>query len=97
MFAFIFRAKPGIQDPKYGETVARMRELAFEQYGCIDFVSATEGDQEIAISYCQSEEAIIRWKSNAEHAIAQELGKSKWYESYVVQIAEIKREYKFSQ
>jgi heme-degrading monooxygenase HmoA len=97
MFAVIFRAKSGIQGTQYTATVARMREIAFEQYGCIDFVSATEGEQEIAISYWETEEAIIKWKSNAEHTIAQELGQSKWYESYIVQVAEIKREYKFSQ
>ena len=95
MFAVIFRAKSGIQGAQYGETVERMRELAFEEYGCIDFVAVTEGEQEIAISYWESEEAIKLWKSNAEHTIAQELGKSKWYESYTVQVAEIKREYKY--
>jgi len=95
MFVVIFKAKTGIQGLQYGETVERMRQLAFEKYGCLDFVSATEGELEIAISYWENEEAIRRWKSDAEHAIAQELGKSKWYESYTVQVAEIKREYKY--
>jgi len=96
MFAVIFRAKPGVQDDEYSKTVSKMRDLAFEKYGCIDFVAATEGDQEIAISYWQSEQAIREWKSDAEHALAQEVGRSKWYESYIVQVVEIKREYKFN-
>ena len=96
MFAVIFRAQPGMQDEKYSETVTRMRELAFDKYGCIDFVAATEGDQEIAISYWDSEESIKNWKSDSEHIQAQQQGRSKWYESYIVQVVEIKREYKFN-
>jgi quinol monooxygenase YgiN len=55
MYAVIFRAKPGVQDEEYGKTVARMRELAFDKYGCLDFIAVTEGDQEVAISYWENE------------------------------------------
>jgi len=96
MFAVIFRAKPGIQDEEYGKTVSRMRELAFDEYGCLDFIAVTEGDQEIAISYWENEESIKKWKSDSEHTIAQESGRSKWYKSYIVQVVEIKREYKYN-
>ena len=44
MYAVIFRAKAAKQDKAYSDTVARMRELAFEQYGCLDFVAVTEGE-----------------------------------------------------
>ena len=96
MFAVIFRAKPGIQDESYIQTVNRMRELAFEKYGCLDFIAVTEGDQEVAISYWKDEESIVNWKKDSEHALAQELGRSKWYESYLVQVVEVKREYQFN-
>jgi len=96
MYAVIFSAKPGVQDDEYGNTVARMRELAFEKYGCLDFVAVTEGDQEVAISYWENEESIRLWKSDSEHSLAQECGRTKWYESYIVQVVEIKREYKFN-
>lgn len=96
MFAVIFRAKTGVQDEEYGRTVAKMRELAFNKYSCIDFVAVTEGKDEIAISYWQDEETIRQWKSDSEHALAQELGRKKWYESYIVQVVEIKREYSFN-
>ena len=96
MFAVIFRAKPAKQDELYSKTVARMRELAFEKYGCIDFITATEeGNQEIAISYWEDEAAIIRWRKDAEHTLAQELGRSQWYDAYSVQVVEIKREYSY--
>ncbi len=96
MFAVIFRAKPAVQDEAYGKTVSKMRELAFEKYGCLDFIAVTEGDQEIAISYWESEKAIKRWKQDSEHTIAQEQGRAHWYESYTVQVVEIKREYSYN-
>jgi heme-degrading monooxygenase HmoA len=96
MFAVIFRAVPGAQDEQYKKTVDRMRELAFTQYGCLDFVAVTEGEQEVAISYWENEEAIKAWKNDAEHTLAQGNGQRKWYQSYTVQVVEIKREYTFN-
>jgi heme-degrading monooxygenase HmoA len=93
MYVVIFRAQAGHQDETYSQTVARMRDLAFENYGCLDFVSVSEGDQEIALSYWESEAAITAWKNNAEHLMAQEKGRTKWYRSYTVQVAKIEREY----
>jgi len=94
MYAVIFRAKPGVQDQHYSHTVARMRELAFEKYGCLDFVAVTEGDQEIAISYWDSQASIKAWKNDPEHTLAQAKGKDHWYESYHVQVVEVLREYR---
>jgi heme-degrading monooxygenase HmoA len=96
MFVVIFRAKAGIQDEEYSQSVARMRELAFNKYGCLDFIVVTEGKHEIAISYWENEESIKQWKQDAEHSLAQELGRAKWYESYIVQVAEIKRQYEYN-
>ena len=96
MYAVLFRAKTGVQDEEYSNTVTKMRELAFKKYGCLEFIAVTEGKDEIAISYWDNEESIRKWKSDAEHALAQEYGRSKWYESYIVQVVEIKREYKFN-
>ncbi len=71
----------------------RMRTLATCKYGCTKFISATEGAQEIAISYWNNLNDITEWKQNAEHLAAQALGKSEWYKSYHVQVVEIIREY----
>lgn len=94
MIAVIFTARTGKLDTEYEKTVSRLRELAFDKYGCLDFISAAQGDREIAISYWESEDAVRRWKLDAEHLLAQKLGREKWYESYVVQVLEIKREYR---
>ena len=74
---------------------ARLRELALSRYGCTEFVSLTQGNQEIAISYWESEAQIRAWKQDAEHLLAQARGRSKWYKSYRVQVVEIKRDYAF--
>ena len=95
MFAVIFRAKAGEQDASYSEMVGRMRDLAFSKYGCIDFIAVTEGEQEVAISYWPDEQAIQAWKNDPEHALAQQAGREKWYQSYTVQVVEVKREYSF--
>ena len=60
---------------------------------CIEFTSCTEGNTEIAISYWPNKESIRAWKNNPEHQQAQELGKSKWYKSYQVQIVEVLNQY----
>lgn len=93
MYAVIFEAQINQLDENYFTTAARMRELATSNYGCVDFTSATEGDKEISISYWDSLEQIQKWKQDEEHIQAQELGKSKWYNSYSVKVVEIIRAY----
>lgn len=94
MFVVIFRAKTRDLDPEYSALAPKLRDLALSQFHCLEFVSACEGDQEIALSYWNSEADIKAWKAHAEHLVAQQLGRERWYESYHVQIAEIRREYR---
>ena len=94
MYAVIFRATIDQLDEAYYSQAKMMRDLAFSKYGCLEFVSVTEGDQEIAISYWDNEEQIKRWKSDPEHSQAQKQGKSIWYKDYHVQVVKIEREYK---
>lgn len=89
MYAVIFRAEIKAFDDSYTRMANRMRDLAMREYGCIDFISCTEGSSEIAISYWPSREKIREWKNDPEHLQAQSLGKSRWYESYQVEIVEI--------
>ena len=91
MYAVIFRATIAEFDDEYFRTAQRLRELAFKKYGCRDFVSATEGDEEIAISYWQTEQQIRDWKNDPEHKLAQAKGRDKWYKSFSVEICEIVR------
>ena len=92
-YVVIFRAKLRALDAEYSAMAARMRELALTQFKCIEFVSAAEGDQEIALSYWHDEADIKAWKQHADHVLAQQLGRARWYDSYSVQVAHITREY----
>ena len=95
MYVVIFRAITKQLDEEYSKTAQEMRKLALEQYGCIEFTSLSEGEQEIALSYWHSEEDIQKWKGDARHFIAQKNGQEKWYQSYSVEIAEISRSYHY--
>ncbi|MBI1889938.1 MAG: antibiotic biosynthesis monooxygenase [Burkholderiales bacterium] len=94
MYVVIFRAKTRVLDDEYFKVAERMRELALNQFGCLDFQSTSEGDQEISLSYWPDEHSIRAWKTHSEHVLAQQLGRERWYESYIVQVAHIAREYR---
>jgi len=93
MYAVIFKAEFKLQDQEYSETAERMRELAINKYGCLEFVSVCEGKNEISISCWESEDQIKRWKQDAEHVKAQEKGKALWYKSYSIEVCEVMRSY----
>lgn len=94
MYAVIFRAEINEVDDTYSKMAAQMRRLAESAYGCTEFSAVVEGNKEIAISYWQSLEQIALWKNDVNHMAAQELGRSKWYKEYQVQVVEIMREYR---
>lgn len=89
-FAVIFRATLAQPDEDYAATAQRLRALAFEKYGCLDFYAVTDAGQEIAVSYWPSLEHIAAWKADPEHLAAQARGRGRWYASYSV---EVHREY----
>ena len=93
MYAVIFRAEIAELDDTYREMSARLRKLAFENYDCVDFVSVTENGLDLTISYWKSLEDINRWRQDAEHIKAKELGRKKWYKWHKLQIVEVKQEY----
>lgn len=94
MFVVIFRAQAKALDAEYSAMAAQMRDLALTQFGCLDFTAATEGDQEIAVSYWPDEASIRAWKQHTDHLLAQRLGRELWYARYSVEVAEVKRHYR---
>ncbi len=94
MIAVIFRATIAQFDDDYFRTALKLKELAMNKYGCLDFISVTDGNQEIAISYWENEQQIRDWKKDPVHKLAQQAGASKWYASYSVDICKINRAYK---
>jgi heme-degrading monooxygenase HmoA len=94
MYVVIFRAKVRALDEEYSRVAARMRELALSEFGCLAFHAVTEGADEVALSYWPSEEAIRAWKAHPEHVLAQQTGRTRWYASYSVEVAQVTREYR---
>jgi heme-degrading monooxygenase HmoA len=89
MYAVIFKARIAEFDDEYLRLTERLKALAFEKYGCRDFVSVTEGDKEIAISYWDTMQNIHDWKEDPEHRFAQKRGRKKWYKAVDIEICEI--------
>jgi heme-degrading monooxygenase HmoA len=76
----------------YAETAARMVELAAQQPGFLGVESARE-ELGITVSYWSDLDSIKAWKRNAEHLLAQKMGRDKWYSSYKTRIARVERDY----
>ncbi|MBI1267472.1 MAG: antibiotic biosynthesis monooxygenase [Cryomorphaceae bacterium] len=78
----------------YDEVAAEMEELAKQQPGYLgmDFVG---GEMSVTLSYWKDEASILQWKQNADHQMAQKMGREKWYKSYTTQVAKVERAYSF--
>jgi len=80
-------------DDEYSFVARQLRTLALDEFGCLEFTSVCEDGGEIALSYWPDQAAILRWKQQVDHLMAQQLGRERWYESYSVEIAQIMRAY----
>ena len=89
MYAVIFKATVAELDDEYSQMAQRLKDLAFEKYGCQDFTSVTEGNEEIAISYWETEQQIHDWKKDPLHRLAQSRGREKWYKSFSIEICKV--------
>ena len=93
MYVVVFRARIKALDDDYHATAERLRELALARFGCLEFQSISQGEDEVTLSYWPDEQSIRAWKAQADHILAQQTGRARWYASYAVQIARIEREY----
>lgn len=71
---------------------AVMEHLAATQPGYLGIESARDAIG-ITVSYWRSAADAQAWKAVAEHRIAQQLGRQRWYEAYRVRVATVQREY----
>lgn len=79
---------------QYGRMAARMEELAREQKGYLGIESARDDEGfGITVSYWRDLKSAREWKANAEHLVAQALGKERWYLDYRVRLAIVERDY----
>lgn len=93
-YAVIFTSLRTAVEEGYKDTAMLMVELAHAQPGFLGVESAREGVG-ITVSYWASLEAIRNWKQQADHLIAQEMGKEKWYAHYKTRICLVERDYGF--
>ncbi|MDB5972665.1 MAG: hypothetical protein JWQ90_5115 [Hydrocarboniphaga sp.] len=93
-YAVIFTSTRTDGDSGYAGMAQRMAELAAQQPGYLG-VESTRGAEGlgITVSYWRDLDAISAWKAVAEHRIAQETGKRRWYEHFEVRIARVERAY----
>ena len=94
-YAVIFTNERTDYDDGYAETAAHMVELAAQQPGYIGFETVGDGKNAISVSYWQDLDSIKAWKAVSDHAMAQKMGRDKWYKSYTTRIAKVEREYSF--
>lgn len=97
-YAVIFSSRRNRDDANGYETMAQqMLALAARQDGYLGIESTRDADGTgITVSYWRDEAAIAAWKTQAEHRIAQALGRSRWYEQFEVRIARVERAYAFA-
>jgi heme-degrading monooxygenase HmoA len=96
-YAVIFTSLRSGADPEgYAVTAERMVELAQQQPGYLGVESARgEDGLGITVSYWSSLEAIRAWREHAEHRLAQENGRNKWYARFSLRIARVERAWEY--
>ena len=92
---FKHRMQPGV-DREYGAEVPRLLAIAQKMPGfaSIKGYAADDGEQLILIEF-ENEQALAAWREHPDHLIAQELGRSKYYSEYKIQVCNTIREYGF--
>lgn len=94
-FAVIFTAQRRPGDHGYEAMAERIGALATEQPGYIGIESTRDAEGfGITVSYWKDEASLVAWKEVAEHMLAQKLGKTRWYEHYVLRVARVERAYR---
>lgn len=93
-YAVIFSSQRTPGDDGYDAMADRMIELAAQQPGFLG-VESTRNDTGfgITVAYWQDEDSIAAWKAHAEHQLARQYGRERWYEHFEVRVAKVERAY----
>src|SRR3974390_2404287 len=98
MIVTVFRTRlqPGLRDD-YVTLVDRMVQIATTMPGYISHKGFfAEDDERCTIVEFESEEAQRAWRMHPEHQDPQRKGRDIYYESYSLQICEVKRTSRFA-
>lgn len=94
-YAVIFTSTQTDTLEGYSEMAEHMEVLAKQQPGFLGMESARNG-LGITVSYWESLDAIKSWKLQSDHLVAQQKGRSDFYNWYKVRICKVERDYEFS-
>src|SRR6185312_13621187 len=94
MIVTVFRSTlmPGLRD-EYVKEVERLAAIAKTMPGYISHKGffAEDGERCTIVEF-EHEEGQKAWRTNAEHMAAQRLGRTKFYETYDIQVCDIRYE-----
>ena len=93
-YAVIFSSIRTEGDKGYGIMSDKMVALAQTMPGFLGIESA-RNEVGITVSYWENHAAILNWKQQTDHLVAQETGKKMWYENYKLRICLVERDYSF--
>lgn len=95
MIVILFRSKltETAMETGYQDMAMEMLNRAKTMPGFIDFKSFKADDGErLSVIRWKDAETLRGWKEDARHLVAQNTGRSKWYEYYKIEVAEVLRE-----
>jgi heme-degrading monooxygenase HmoA len=97
MVVVVFRSRLSAEaQDDYSEMAAEMLATAKDMPGFVEFKSFKSDDGErVSLVYWQDHETMAVWRNHPRHRIAQSSGRSKWYTSYRIEVADIVRDKKF--
>ena len=97
MVITIFRSRLRPEhEAEYAEWAARMHDLAVKMPGFVSIKTfAAEDGERVSLVEFESEEAVRHWREQADHRLAQELGRKAFYSEYRVQVCQPIRDYSF--
>lgn len=92
-YAVIFTSlRRELPNDGYGAMADRMEERARSQPGFLGIESARGADGlGITVSYWATLADVAAWGRNAEHLLAQKLGRDQWYKWFALRVSRVER------
>jgi len=100
MIVVLFQTKlrADADQQEYEKLAERMLELVQQNPGFISINSYPDSDGgELTIVRFASEEALEAWRTHPEHLQVQQLGRTKFYESYHIDVCNLARQREYPQ
>lgn len=96
-YAVVFANQLGADAADYGALAAQILERAKTMPGYVDYISTRSAEgYGITVSFWSSLEAIAGWRAEVEHAAAQRLGRTRFYDAYRLEVAKVIRSARFT-